>query len=70
MNHYENLYQELVTISGRRSRIAGEIIASVTALEKILTPAQVADLSFILLKDSVHRLVDDIKDPGGSADKA
>ena len=70
MNHYENLYKELVTISGRRSRIAGEILASVTALEKILTPAQAADLSFILLKDSVHRLVEDIKDPGGSADKA
>ena len=70
MNHYENLYKELVTISGRRSRIAGEILASVTALEKILTHAQAADLSFILLKDSVHRLVEDIKDPGGSADKA
>ena len=70
MNHYENLYNELVTISGRRSRIAGEILASVAALEKILTPAQAADLSFIFLKDSVHRLVDDIKDPHGSADKA
>jgi hypothetical protein len=70
MNHHEDLYNELVTISGRRSRIAGEILASVTALEKILTPAQAADLSFILLKDSIHRLVDDIKDPSGSADKA
>ena len=70
MNYYEDLYNELVTISGRRSRIAGEIYACVSALEKILTPDQAADLSFVLLKQAINSLVDDIKDPHGSADKA